>query len=320
MSSDHQNPFRLDTEQINTIVEQQLAGWPEARSNFMQLGKAERKRMSWGALEGAVQHNPARIKSTGAAVDKKSIESRPCFLCESNRPEQQTTIAWTDNWQLLVNPYPILPIHFTIVSRDHTPQDAVPLDMAAMAEAAPDLAIFYNGAKAGASAPDHKHLQAVLKSELPLLEVAEKYHAATCGGFMSSEDMGIEVPFQFISGVITPDLDGMKMLAKVPGAFGIDEHTGKKERGLVNAFFWMDSRGLLRCLIVPRKAHRPRCWGEEDSKRFVISPGAIDMTGLIIAPRREDFERLDAEKCADIYGEVAFQKSLPQEVKDYFGV
>lgn len=321
MKTEPSTPLPLSNGLINSIVEQQLATWPLAYRNFMQLAKAERHNMILGALKGSFQHNPARIKSTGAAVDKKSIESRRCFLCATNRPSEQMSISWAPGWELLVNPYPILPIHFTIVSTEHVPQDEVPLDMASMAEAAPDLVIFYNGAKAGASAPDHKHLQAVLKMELPLLALAEKYHPVSQGGFISSEDMGIDLPFHFVSGVITPDLQGMQHLALVPGSFGIDKRTGQRDKGLVNVFFWMSSEGILRCIIIPRRAHRPECWAStNENERFIISPGAIDMTGLMIAPRREDFDRLNSEKAAAIYAEVAFKDGLPEDVRQYFDV
>lgn len=131
--------------------------------------------------------------------------------------------------------------------------------MAAMAESARDLVFFFNGARAGASAPDHMHVQAVLKSELPLIRLAEANHPASRGGFMSSEEYGLDLPFHFISAVITPDNEGMKALARIPGAFGIDAESGQPDRGLVNAFFWIGDDGLLRVAVVPRKRHRPYC-------------------------------------------------------------
>ncbi|MDE6682326.1 MAG: DUF4922 domain-containing protein, partial [Muribaculaceae bacterium] len=169
----------MNTEEINCMVEQQLSIWPEARKNFDALTLIGRKPLKIGDMEVIAQHNPARIRSTGAKTDSESIKKRACFLCSVNRPGEQISFQWIPGWELLINPFPILPIHFTIVDKQHQPQDGIPLEMAIMAEQAPDLAIFYNGARAGASAPDHRHCQAVLKSELPLLKIAEKNHTSS---------------------------------------------------------------------------------------------------------------------------------------------
>lgn len=308
----------LTTSHINSLIEEQLLQWPEAAANFSNLRRVSRRNLMLGDLQCAVQLNPARIRSTGANVDAKAVAERPCFLCKANRPEAQITVDWVSGWQLLVNPFPILPVHFTIVNPAHTPQSAIPLEMAAMAEQAPDLVIFYNGARAGASAPDHQHAQAVLKSELPLIRLAERYHPASRSGWMSSEEYGLDLPFHFLSAVISPDEAGMRALAKCPGAFGIDASTGQPDRGLLNAFMWIDSAGLLRIVIIPRKAHRPSCYFLEEPERRLVSPGAIDMAGIIITPREEDFNALSDEDIRRIYAEVAFADRLPQQIKDYF--
>lgn len=310
-------PRQLTTEDINSLIEEQLKAWRLATDNFFSLRHAERRVMRLGDLPAAVQHNPARIKSTGASVDPRSIAARPCFLCPTNRPAEQITVKWMDGWELLVNPYPILPVHFTIASTEHKPQSRIPIEMAEMAEAAPDLVFFFNGAHAGASAPDHLHVQAVLKDELPLLRLTEASHLK--GGFSTSEDMGLDVPFHFISAIVTPDREGMSTLAKVPGAFGIDRATGLPDPGLVNAFFWIGDNGLLRIVIIPRKAHRPACYAAPGSDGMLISPGAIDMTGLMIVPREEDFRKIDEAAVRRIYSEVAFADRLPDGIRQYFG-
>lgn len=313
-------PRRLSTEEINNIIEAQLDAWETARTNFFALGRAERRPLDLGDLKGAVQHNPARMRSTGASVDAASIAARRCFLCRDNRPAEQFTIEWMPGWHLLVNPYPILPVHFTVASERHTPQAGIPLDMASMAEAAPDLVFFYNGARAGASAPDHLHVQAVLKSELPLMALAERMHQSSRPGFMGSDSTGLDLPFHFVSGVITPDRTGMEALMKTAAAFGIDDTTGLPDRGLVNAFFWIGADGLLRTAVVPRRRHRPACYDADDPTRMVVSPGAIDMAGIIVTPREEDYARLDADKARAIYSEVAFADALPASARQWFGI
>ncbi len=309
----------LSIEHINDLIEAQLLTWQEARRNFHRLRAAERKQLPLGDFPAAAQLNPARIRSTGAAVDKESVAKRDCFLCASNRPEEQMSGTWpTEDWELLVNPYPILPVHFTIAATSHIPQAGIPVDMAVMAERAPSLVIFYNGAGAGASAPDHLHCQAMLKSELPLVSVTEKHHPCDRLGWMSSEEYGIDLPFNFISAIIGPGTPGLCDLAKVKTAFGIDAGTGKKDPGLVNAFFWISGNGYLRIVIVPRRAHRPSLYFLPENDRFVISPGAVDMAGLLIAPREEDFRRLTPDIAKRIYAETAFAGPLPEEILQNF--
>ena len=309
----------LSTEYINHFIETQLLSWGLAKESFDRLALTERKLLRLGYLESAAQLNAARIRSTGASVDKESIARRPCFLCKSNRPLQQITVDWpSKDWELVINPYPILPVHFCIVSKNHTPQAEIPLDMASMAENAPSLAFFYNGARAGASAPDHLHCQAVLKDELPIVKLAERYHKSSSRGWHSSEEFGIDLPFHFMSCVVGPDMNGMICLSKTQSAFGIDSETGEHDKGLLNAFFWISNDGLLRIVIVPRRAHRPSLYFLPEGERFVISPGAIDMAGILIVPRSDDFQRITPAVASRRYAETSFADSLPQEIKDHF--
>lgn len=306
----------LSTEDINSLIETQLMVWQEAKENFDRLREVRRKSLICGDFPAGAQLNPARIRSTAASVDTDSIAARPCFLCPENRPAEQLSGEWPEGWDLLVNPYPILPVHFTIVCRQHIPQGEVPLEMAAMAEAAPSLAIFFNGARAGASAPDHLHCQGVLKSELPIISIAEKFHPDDRTGWMSSEEFGADLPFHFLSAVITPDPEGLVALSLVSGAGGVDESTREFDTGLVNAFFWISDNGVLRIVIVPRKAHRPSHYFRNNNS-YMISPGAIDMAGLIILPQEDDFERINAAVAREIYAETAFSR-LPLEIRRRF--
>lgn len=311
---------KINSEALNSFVESQLQDWPLASDNFTKLREVRRKQIPLGEFDSYIQCNPARIVSTGAKVDKDAIASRRCFLCAANRPAEQHVVEILDGWEFLLNPYPILPMHFTIAAKEHVPQTSIPLDLAAMTEKAPELVFFFNGARAGASAPDHMHTQAVLSSELPILHLAEKFHPLSEKRFMSSEDFGIELPFHFISAVIPADLNGMKMLAKISNAFGIDETTGNRDKGLVNAFFWMDNTGYLRVIVVPRRRHRPSCYNASGDDNYMISPGCIDMAGIMVCPRAWDFERLNATKIKEIYSEVAFANKLPQEIKEHFTI
>lgn len=287
---------------MNDFIETQLAMWPEAKERYLALGRTQRRLFRIGDFEGAFQWNPGRMGSTGAKIDKESIGRRPCFLCSENRPKEQLSVKVNDSWELLVNPFPIFPVHFTVVSTEHRPQDTPPLEMAGMAEHFPDLVFFFNGAKAGASAPDHSHLQAVLKRELPIIGLAESNHPVSKPGIMRSDMWGLDLPFIFLSAVITDDEEGggdyLRMLALTGG-----DKEGNPDKGLRNVFCWKGDDGLLRMIVIPRQKHRPSCYGTEKGQ-LLVSPGAVDMAGIVILPREEDFNSISEIRMREIYAEV----------------
>ncbi len=285
------------------FIDRQIAAWPLARQNYQALGKTERRQIQLGDLTVGIQHNPARIVSTAAKTDIRSIAERPCFLCKNNRPAEQEPLEIIGGWELLLNPFPIFPTHFTIVSKNHCPQAGFPLDMVEMAEKLPGHTVFFNGSKAGASCPDHLHCQAVKTIELPLMQLVEKRHMPKMDEkddwrIANNESLELDAPFDFTSVVITPDIEGMKILADIENIIGkeyVDE-------GRLNAFVWIDSTGLLRIVAIPRNAHRPSCYGEGEG-HMLISPGCIDMAGVIITPRQQDYDSLTASQLRQIYSE-----------------
>lgn len=283
---------------MEEFIEGQLGEWELARVNYQALGRTERRQMQLGDLTVGIQHNPARIVSTAAKTDAKTLAERPCFLCKKNRPPQQVGTDISEGWELLLNPYPIFPTHFTIVSKTHQPQEGFPMEMIEMAEKLPGHTVFFNGKRAGASCPDHLHCQAVKTHELPLMLLAERCHRLESGKVTTHKTLGLDVPFGFVSIIITPDLEGMEELAR------IEEIIGKKyiEEGNLNAFVWIDGAGLLRILAVPRRAHRPSCYGSGDGERM-ISPGSIDMAGVLIAPMKKDYDEIGEEEVRKIYSE-----------------
>lgn len=294
-------------EQIKDFIEEQLFSWPLAKKNYDALSDVRRRIIGLGDMETGIQWNPSRIVSTNAKTDAASIAARKCFLCGSNRPQEQIRDEIMKGWDLLVNPYPILPVHLTIASQEHKPQRRLPWDIVGIAESLPGMVVFFNGANAGASAPDHLHLQAVLKSELPLMNLVEKLHDSSSSEIVSSADLQGSFPFLFFSGIVAPDGRGENVLKTGLCVGGDSEGISFSDPGLVNAFFWIDGNtGRLRFVCVPRKAHRPRCFYSSGKDHHLISPGCIDMAGLIITPLEEDFCSLTEEDVAAVYSDVTF--------------
>ena len=292
--------------EINDFIEEQLALWPEAHKRYLDLAKVERRKFRIGDFEGFFQFNPARILSTGAKVDKDSLKNRKCFLCGENRPSFQLKLDIVPGWEFLLNPFPIFPVHFTIAAQDHIPQKKFPPESILFADLYPELAIFFNGSRSGASAPDHAHLQAVLKQELPLIALVERYHPSSEPGIVCSSQFGVFLPFIFYSAVIPASKEGEMILARMSALTGKDPETQTLDAGLRNVVLWKDPAGLLRMIVIPRKAHRPHCYFAEGEEKMMVSPGTIDMCGVVVLPRREDFDSIDSEAMKVIYSQVAF--------------
>ncbi|MCM1490862.1 MAG: DUF4922 domain-containing protein [Muribaculum sp.] len=287
------------------FIESQISHWPLARQNYQALGKTERRQIRLGHLTVGIQHNPARIVSTAAKTDSNAIANRPCFLCNENRPPEQSPIDFINGWELLLNPFPIFPTHFTIVSKTHIPQTGFPLDMVLMAEKLPGHTIFFNGRRAGASCPDHLHCQAVKTHELPLMLLVEKNHVPDGDNsnlIATPYSIGLDFPFEFKSIIVTPDLEGMRIMSDLEEIVG-NEFIGD---GRINAFVWIDTKGFLRIVAVPRNAHRPSCYGNEEGQ-MMISPGCIDMAGVIITPRKQDFDSITEPQLRRIYSECGIR-------------
>ena len=295
----------------------QLSVWSTARENYAALSSVKKRDIAVADFKSAVQFNPGRVRSTKAATDAASVEKRPCFLCDCNRPKEQIAESLNSEFDILVNPYPIFPLHLTISSTTHRPQSQWPLDMVTFIESMRGLCAFYNGASAGASAPDHLHFQACADCELPLIQLVEQEHSSDNPGLMLSTDFSGNIPFGFWSFVIEPTPVGMQMLNLAQKAKGYRK-SGYNQRltresfdeslataDLLNSLVWIDAMGKLRIVIIPRTAHRPSHYYREDDLHRTVSPGAVDMAGLIIVPDEKTFDSLSAREVEEIYNEVA---------------
>lgn len=303
----------LNSDDVASLVERQLEVWPAARKNYDDLVHVRRRNVTVGPIEICIQCNPARIVSTAAATDTKSVAERPCFLCRDNRPEQQAVYSILDGWELLVNPFPIFPIHLTIAGCSHSPQGPLPADIVAMAERLPGMAVFYNGAKAGASAPDHQHMQAVLKDELPLLRWIENHFNPAVSMLASASALGPTLPYEFYTGTVLNDSRGEHVLSALFSLGGPDAYGIPCDYEKMNVFVWLDNDAAMRWLVIPRRAHRPGCYSGSHPRHMVVSPGCIDMAGVLVLPRECDYDMITEKDIAGIFSDVAVPVSQVYE-------
>ena len=299
---------------IRAFFTHQLDTWDDIRQRYEALKHVGLKQLGHRQL----QYNPARMVSTGAQIDHQTIAQRACFLCEKNRPEEQLTIDLGDDFELMVNPFPVLPMHFTIVRKTHVPQTILEnyTEIHRLLELFPELFVFYNGPMSGASAPDHMHFQAGIGQELPLMTVLRKLEkeqqVLIKQGNGSSLSMFNTVSFNAFVIKSKAQETEMTLFKQLYDAMPIRE--GEKEPRM-NIVAWRDgSEDVI--VVLPRDNHRPACYFEEGDRRMVISPGALDMAGLIITPREEDFNRMSEDKLISILKEVSIKEKDMKNIKE----
>src|SRR5215213_1307860 len=108
---------------IDALIDQQKRTWPLLARGYSALECIETKALIIERSRVFAQHNPGRIKSTSASVDKESIEKRSCFLCPENLPPEERAIRYGGDFMIMCNPFPILDHHLSIVHREHIPQE-----------------------------------------------------------------------------------------------------------------------------------------------------------------------------------------------------
>lgn len=304
---------------VRLLFSSQLSSWETARSNYDALARVKVKEMEINGCLYKVQFNPARIVSSAAKVDTKSIQERKCFLCPANLPPVQEGIPFGDHYQILVNPFPIFPRHLTIPELEHVEQRILPRfgDMLDLADALQDYVVFYNGPKCGASAPDHAHFQAGNKGFLP---IEKEWKEKRAERIVSHESATLWALDDYPRATLL--IEGEKKEAAMT-LFGLaysamELKTGEEEP-MMNVLCWKDSGRWIVC-IFPRAKHRPSCYTAEGDANILISPASVDMGGVFITPLEKDFEKITASDIADILGEVCLRpadfRSLIERIKE----
>lgn len=320
-----QNEYALAADYL---FNSQLKNWELMSKNYQALKKIQTKSFWFDGFKMTVQFNPERIKSTSAVVDNDSISKRDCFLCSKNLPEEQKGILLTDDFILLCNPYPIFPQHFTIVNLNHKPQEIINcfVDFLELSKLlSPNYTLIYNGPACGASAPDHLHFQAGNRQFIPIENDIQQLKNDF--GMILKED-----EFNSISFIN----DGLRKIIFIESTEqSIIENYFKIIFNLYNNYSAIDSEPMMNILssydkdsgwgiiIFLRSRHRPECFYMNDPDRFLISPAAIDLGGVVVTPRLEDFERTDKEILWKIINEVSLDQkiflSLQEKIKAELG-
>ena len=303
----------MEDSSISRFFNRQLEMWEDARHRFRDLKHVEVRQLS---DQLKVQFNPARIVSTGAKIDKHTLGERPCFLCERNRPKEQMTKQIDDHFQLLVNPFPILPVHFTIPATKHQPQSIYRHygEMHRLLSLHSELMVFYNGPKCGASAPDHLHFQAGTSGVLPLQTNWQRLSRNLTDVISLNDEEKISVLSDFLVPafvIISKSEDSDEELFH--RLYRSMPMRGDESEPMMNIIAWRKGDEFIS-VVIPREKHRPDAYFAEGEAQMMVSPGALDMAGLIITPREEDFSKINLDKATALLRECGISAEKTEAI------
>lgn len=298
-------------ERVEDLLDNQIRNWELVRTNTYALASLKTRYLYIKDFPVILQFNPERIRSSAAKTDTASLQARPCFFC--HRPEEQYGIDYNDAFDILVNPYPISSVHLTIPLKWHEDQQILPYyeDMLWLAHDLQDYAVFYNGPKCGASAPDHMHFQAMERGNLP---IEMNYKKASKGVVWEGRNTVLYVLYDFMASaflLISSDLREADYAFKQLYA-QLEIKEGDSEP-MMNVVTWKDEDNWISC-IFPRKELRPSCFYAEGDANILISPATVEMAGLFITPLEKDFDKVTSEDLETILREVSISEEEKNEI------
>ena len=310
--------------QIDKFIKDQLSVWPMAAENYRDLKKASSKTLTVGGLNVIAQYNPCRRISSEAALDKKSISERPCFLCPENRPAQQGHIEFEGRkgrkYRVTLNPYPIFPSHLVISAFDHTPQSIWHRyqDLLDFVRENHEYAGFYNGPQSGASAPDHLHFQACPQGLMPLQrrvdELLDTADVAKLKFLSNVKEAKLFHLDEYARGVFVlcgaTAKSTAKLFYRLLDCAPVPEGAGEP---LLNLIAWCHD-GEYRSAVIFREKHRPHNYFSQGADHLAMSPGCADMAGVYVTTREEDFNKLDSELLTEVVNEVAATEETEKDI------
>jgi hypothetical protein len=303
-------PIATLNEQAFALVKQQQENWELSRKNYAELSGVQTREFDFGHFKIIAQHNPGRIRSSAAKVDAQSIAKRPCFLCQQNLPKEQKALIFQDKFLILVNPFPVFPVHLTISNLKHTPQRILDFftDMLELTQKLEGFTVFYNGPQCGASAPDHFHFQAGNRDFLPIeneLEDLEKKHSEILVQKSGLKIIAVKNYLRRFVCIISADSNQIRdafhrVCSSLPPKNG--------DEPMLNILCFFE-KGEWRVIIFPREKLRPSHFYETSEKQVVVSPAAVELGGVMVLPRQKDFEAISNQIISEIYGEVTISFS-----------
>lgn len=291
------------------LVNQQRGNWDLAGTNYHSLRQLQTRSFHFGHFRIDCQHNPGRIKSTGAQTESILHDSGNCFLCEPNRPSEQAGIPFGNDFTILCNPYPIFPGHLTITANDHTKQQITGnlKSYLRLVQSLDEFVVFYNGPKCGASVPHHLHFQAGIRDILPLEEEMSALLEGYSEVVLSDKSMDIRSCDKILRHFVHfSSTDEILMASHLERAIVLAGKQDPDDEPLLNLLGWFN-RGRWEITLFLRNKLRPDEYFAEDHQRLMVSPASVEMAGLVVLPREDDFKHITAAQLESVFRQVSIQ-------------
>lgn len=281
---------------VDTLLWLQRESWGELDASFKDLDRLRQQEVALDQTHVVIQLN-----------ERRAGRSRPtgCFLDASELPEEQRGFAHA-NLFVSANPFPILPYHLTGIYPQHKEQSIYLLLQPALRLAqglGNEFAVFYNGPMAGASAPQHAHIQAVRYPKLPVETATEKMNQTVA---RKEGESVLYLPQRLGRTILTiesPDITlaedtVSEVIERLPKT---DGDTYDEPR--LNLMVRMLGDGGLRIFIAPRAAREITL-----ANGSVLRPATLEaIAGLVVVMQDHDFLHLDGneEEVARVFSEAS---------------
>ena len=317
-------------QQISEMFSRELNAHGRAFLNYEALAGVEKKDMTINGFPAKLFFNPARVRSVMADVSPEALQKRACFLCPDGLEPLQLTTVWNSPtgqmYFIRVNPFPIFNHHFTISSSIHERQTFAPHmeSMLHLAQAMPEMSIFYNGPMCGASAPDHMHFQAVPRHSMPI----EDHFDTNYANAVLVQESDLQSHLATLEKVLS--LASIPENASQTGSLTAGASRTEEWEPRWNIISWYepessasvvsDLQGKARStgsadlqptgrsyntIVFFRRESRPQCFFAPENERILFSPGTVEMGGVGIVANRDSFDRITPEVLRSMIQEVA---------------
>ncbi len=296
-------------DKARALLQQQKGAWELLRKGYNSLNSVETHVLEFDGFVVKIQFNPGRLVSSSAKVDETSIKERPCFLCAQNLPPEQRGLAYGEGYLFLCNPFPILPEHFTIPNRNHTPQRirwSFELLLQLSEDLGSEFVASYNGPGCGASAPDHLHFQAGTAHFMPVENEYFWLRAHKAEPLLENEGLRVYGVHDYLRHCILIEADKIESLKWVFSRVydACQRAGGDAGEPMMNILAFHDHNGW-RIVVFPRARHRPSFYYAEGDRKILLSPAAIDLGGVCTIPIESDVQKLTKDRLVQVYAEVS---------------
>ena len=157
--------------------------------------------------------------------------------------------------------------------------------------------VIYNGPRCGASAPDHLHFQAGNKFFMPIDDEFHQIKNEYGKVIYENDDLSFYAIDDGMRKFVSIESLDKELVVNTFNKFykTYSELMNEKQEPMINLVSFYEEEYGWRVIIFLRAKHRPAVFFAEDESKMLVSPAAIDLGGVCVFPREEDFNRITKE-------------------------